>query len=138
VGLAPYPHAVYVSSYLDNDIQFCLYGTGTQDGCSVAAGIPDAKNYQGQGGYAEGYRLQARFSSPNGVALINGQPDLVVADQFNNRIRRVNSATMTLVGGANQGYGPYGLNLPTSAVVLDGIVYIADTGNGLLRAIPLP
>jgi WD40 repeat protein len=138
MGVGPYGDGVYVSSYLANDIQFCFYNTGDGVGCSVAAGVPDFQHVQGQGKFQDGPRLEARFNSPNGLNPIAGQADLVVADQFNQRVRRVNSNASTIVGDGQEGYGPNQLNLPTSALVLDGRVYIADTGNGLLRVIALP
>ncbi len=103
-----------------------------------AAGLDDQGGYQGVGGFADGYRLNARFNTPNSVHPINSFNDLLVADQFNNRIRRVNSYVTTVAGDGRSGYSPYTLNLPNTAIYVAGNVIIADTGNGQLRSIRLP
>lgn len=133
VGVASYGLGLYVTDYHDNDILYCAGGS-----CAVAAGVPIETNYQGDGAFADGWRLAAKFNSPNGVRLIGGQPDLVVADQFNNRVRRVNSSASTVAGDGEEGYDPNTLNLPSDAVAVSGVVYISDNGNGLLRCTALP
>lgn len=132
-GVTAYSDGAYVSSYWENDIQFCFYDSHDGSGCSVVAGVSDPQATQGLGGFVDGARLSAKFNSPSGLATIEGEPNLIVADQFNNRLRCVNSSTVTLVGDGSEGYGPNQLNLPSHAIELGGNVYIADTGNGLLR-----
>ncbi|MGB0591773.1 MAG: hypothetical protein ACPGU1_19010 [Myxococcota bacterium] len=101
---------------------------------TIAGGVP---------GMADGAADVARFKRPVAVAeLPNG--DLVVADQGNNRIRRITPGgeVSTWVGGR---YG-YGLGRGTDAalgfvsglsVAPDGLVYIADrTVPGILSIDP--
>jgi hypothetical protein len=98
--------------------------------------------FAGDGGSA----LEARLRYPAGLALdVDGS--ILIADRFNNRIRRVDGETgiiTTLAGTGVEGYTGDGgpatdaqLNEP-SAISLDpaGVLYIADTGNFAVRAVP--
>ena len=103
---------------------------------SALAGTP------GSLGSADGTGSNALFFQPVGIA-INSATNLYVADYFNNTIRTVtpNGTVTTVAGlpgiagstdGANTAArfsGPQGL-----AVNAAGTVYIADTGNSLIRA----
>ncbi|MEI6567939.1 MAG: cadherin-like beta sandwich domain-containing protein, partial [Verrucomicrobiota bacterium] len=93
-------------------------------------------------GYAEGLGTQAMFNCPSGVA-VDGSGNVYVADLSNNRIRKITPAgeVTTLAGNATSGYAdgtgaaatfaaPGGL-----AVDATGNVYVADTGNNLIRRI---
>lgn len=84
----------------------------------------------------------ARFDGPVGVA-VDRAGRVIVADTYNDRIRRIASdgTVSTLAGAAGAGYvdGP-----PESArfdtpcgVAVDGTgtIYVADAGNGVVRAI---
>ena len=90
------------------------------------------EGYSGDGGPA----VEASLDFPNGVA-VDGSGNLYIADSFNSRIRRVDTAgTITTIAGIgrgidNGGAGPATeavLNFP-SGVAVDGSgnVYIADT-----------
>ena len=96
----------------------------------------------GEQGYANGFGLSARFSTPSGLALA---PDgtLYVADTGNNAIRRMTPDGMvsTLAGGLSAGYrdGPSNdarFNGPVG-VAVDGAgrVIVADTYNDRIRAV---
>jgi sugar lactone lactonase YvrE len=98
----------------------------------------------GTPGYADGPAAQARFNGPIGVAVT---PDgrVVVADTYNDRIRVIESdgTVRTLAGserpGANDGVAD-GASFDTpTGIALDarGIVYVADTGNGVVRTVDL-
>ena len=80
---------------------------------------------------------------PSGLAL-DGAGNLYIADYLNNRIREVSNGTITTVAG--NGIGGYSVDnvAPTTAelyypsdVKLDanGNLYIADTGNNLIRIV---
>jgi uncharacterized protein (TIGR03437 family) len=95
---------------------------------------------EGDGGSA----TQARLNHPSGVAL-DAIGNLYIADQANNRIRRVGlDGTITTFAGTgtagNSGDGGAAilatLNAPTS-VAFDsaGNLYIADTGNASIRMV---
>ena len=86
----------------------------------------------------------ATLYAPSSVAL-DSQGNLYIADQANNRIRRIDaSGTITTFAGTGEsGYGGDGvpatealLNSP-SGVAVDGFgnVYVADTGNQRVRRI---
>jgi sugar lactone lactonase YvrE len=101
---------------------------------SVVAGAPP-------GGFADGTPENARMLPYLGIAVL---PDgsVAVSDPGNYRVRRITPAGVsTLVGsgrfGARNGAGDEAeLVLPAGlAVGPDGTLYVADSGNALLRAI---
>ncbi|MDR3738109.1 MAG: hypothetical protein P4L40_03725 [Terracidiphilus sp.] len=84
----------------------------------------------------------AQFSFPTGVA-VDASGNVYVADLWNCAIRMVSNGVITTFAGGNGGY--WGDNGPaTGAAFLDpngvavdasGNVYIADTGNGVVRVV---
>jgi sugar lactone lactonase YvrE len=104
---------------------------------TVAGGqIP---GFSGDGGPA----TSAQLDHPQGVTAIPGGGYLI-ADTNNNRIRRVDVAgVITTVAGGNQGFSGDGgqataaqLNQPSDTALMgDGSVLIADTGNDRIRRI---
>jgi DNA-binding CsgD family transcriptional regulator/sugar lactone lactonase YvrE len=108
---------------------------------SVYAGTGD-HGYWGDNSSA----LTAHLSYPNRLALDNAG-NLYIADEGNNRIRRVDKLTgvITTVAGSSDTYGFSGdggpalaarLSLPQGvAVAPNGDVYIADTGNNRVRKV---
>ena len=96
----------------------------------------------GTAGYRDGPGPRARFNGPVGVAVDAGGR-VVVADTYNDRIRAIapDGAVVTLAGGAQSGAvdgdaAGAQFNTPCG-VALDraGTIYVADTGNGLIRAL---
>jgi sugar lactone lactonase YvrE len=96
----------------------------------------------GTPGYADGPAASARFNGPIGIAVA---PDgrIVVADSYNDRIRVIDTGgtVRTLAGsgqpGSTDGTGD-GASFDTpSGVAVDasGLVYVADTGNGVIRTV---
>jgi Putative Ig domain/NHL repeat len=97
--------------------------------------------YSGDGGAA----TSAQLDGPSGVA-VDSSGDLFIADTVNNRIREVVQATgniITVAGAGVAGYSGDGaaatsaqLNAP-SAVAVDssGDLFIADTGNNVIREV---
>ena len=111
----------------------------TSGGITTVAGN-NAEGYSGDNGAA----TNATLYTPTGVA-VDGAGNLYIADTNNNRIRKVGtSGTITTIAGTGTaGYsGDSGaatsatLNKP-AAVVVDstGNLYIADTGNDVVRMI---
>ncbi len=110
---------------------------------SVVAGTGVA-GYQGDHGLA----TNAELNYPMGVA-VDAAGDVFIADSGNNVVREVNLSTgniTTVAGDGSIGYGGFSdsgpatatqLNWPT-AVALDshGNLFIADTGNSLIREVP--
>jgi len=98
--------------------------------------------YLGDGGAA----TSAELNAPHSVS-IDSSGDIYIADTDNNRIRKVTASTgiiVTLAGNGAQGYSGDGgpataaeLALPGSvSVAPSGTVYIADTSNLRVRAVP--
>ena len=99
------------------------------------------RGYSGDGGPA----TEARLSSPGGVA-VDAASNIYIADNRNNRIRKVDASTgtiNTIAGSGERGYGGDGgpatgalLYLP-GGVAVDGSgnVYIADVGNRRIRKV---
>ena len=88
--------------------------------------------------------VQARLSHPNDVA-VDGAGNLFIADSFNNRIRKVDSAGVisTVAGTGRSGFSGDGasavqarLSRP-SGVAVDGAgnLFIADMGNNRIRKV---
>jgi sugar lactone lactonase YvrE len=96
----------------------------------------------GAAGYVDGPASQARFDGPVGLA-VDAQGIIYVADTYNDRIRKITAdgQVSTVAGGERPGYqdgGPDTAHFDTPAgiaVMPDGSLIIADTGNNCLRKI---
>jgi sugar lactone lactonase YvrE len=96
----------------------------------------------GQAGGADGQGSAARFNRPGGIA-IDGAGNIVVADNGNHAVRRIDSsgtvttlAGMAGVAGSADGTGSAArLRFPHGVAVVQGAVYVADAGNGTVRKI---
>ncbi len=110
------------------------------DGTIATAAGTGVAGYGGDGGAA----ARARLSQPDGLAL---GPDgsVYVADQANNRVRRISPAGVitTVAGSGTLGYSGDGgaavlarLNRPQGLeVTADGTLYIADSNNNRIRVV---
>ncbi|MDB5098298.1 MAG: Immunoglobulin I-set domain protein [Cyanobacteria bacterium RYN_339] len=93
-------------------------------------------------GYADGTGADARFNDLRGVAIA-ADGSVVVCDRLNNCLRRITSAgeVTTLAGAPQAGSadGPGGqarFYHPTGvALAKDGLLYVTDTGNHLIRRV---
>ena len=93
-------------------------------------------------GFTDGAAREALFSFPHGITLA---PDgsVVVADTRNHAIRRISAdGIVTTVAGGNGGgardgaRGEAQFSWPRGvAVDADGVIHVADTGNGLIRRV---
>ena len=108
---------------------------------TTLAGTGQAR-FSGDGGPAH----QAALNEPAALAL-DGQGRLFIADQTNHRVRVVDLGTGLISTVAGTGSATYdGDGIPATAaslagpsglVVRDGVLYIADTFNGRIRAVDL-
>lgn len=105
------------------------------------AGTGQAR-YSGDGGPA----VQAAINEPTGLAVTDDA--LYIADQSNNRVRRVDLATGIITTAAGDGSAAYsGDQVPAVqaslagpsgvAVGNDGLLYVADTFNSRIRSVDL-
>jgi hypothetical protein len=95
----------------------------------------------GAAGLTNGTGAAARFDQPSAIAM-GPDGDLYVADSGNHQIRRVTAAgAVTTYAGSTVGFtdgAPLGaqFNRPGGvAIASNGDVYVADTGNSLIRRI---
>jgi sugar lactone lactonase YvrE len=96
----------------------------------------------GEPGDRDGPGHSARFNGPVGIAVTT-DGTIMVADTYNDRIRRITPGgqVTTVAGGPGPGYrdGPAGdalFDTPCAvASTPSGDLVVADTGNGVLRAI---
>lgn len=123
---------VYVADAYNNLVR----RVGANGSVSTFAGI------SGVSGSGDGIPGVATFNSPSGVA-VDGSGNIYVADKNNNLIRKISPAgnVTTLAGsttpGKADGTGTQArFNQPESlAVDAQGNIYVADTGNELIRKI---
>ena len=114
---------------------------------TTVAGIVNSGR-PGLGGYCgdTGPAIDAQLANPNGVA-VDAAGDIFIADTWNNSVREVNAATgaiTTIAGGGTETDPEFSglateaqLNNPQGVVVFGNTLYIADSGNNVVRAVNL-
>lgn len=114
----------------------------------AATGVITTLAGTGQARYSgdEGPANLAALNEPAALAL-DGQGRLFIADQSNNRVRVVDLTTGLIATFAGTGSATYdgdgvpatsaSLAGPSGVMVRDGVLYIADTFNGRIRAVNL-
>jgi sugar lactone lactonase YvrE len=121
--------------YVADSGNHCLRKISPSGEVSTLAGLP------GTSGTADGTGSGARFHCPSGVA-VDRAANVYVADAWNHTIRKVSPSgeVTTLAGlaghfGSNDGPGGLCRFKQPRAVALDpeGVLYIADSGNHVLR-----
>ncbi len=112
----------------------------------IRGGVVNAFAGTGQLGFSgdSGSALAATFNGTDGFAM-DGQGNVYLADLFNHRVRRINAANIvtTFAGTGVEGYSGDGglataaqLSQPTNvAVDRNGVVYISDSGNLVIRCV---
>jgi sugar lactone lactonase YvrE len=124
--------------------------SGAHTICRIAtagAGPVTLAGSAGKVGSADGAGAAARFNTPTGLA-IDGQGNVLVTDSFNHTIRKLvvsgDTAQVTTIAGAVGVAGSADgaaltaahFNFPAGiAVDSDGAIYVADTGNQIIRKI---
>jgi len=127
---------VYVADYLNSEVRRI-----TPDGTITTVAGTGVPGFGGDGGPG----TSARLNRPRGVAL-DRSGRLLIADNVNNRIRRLDPATGTITTIAGTGvWGSWGDGGQATAAQLagphgvavgpDGTMYIADTGNARVRRV---
>jgi len=115
--------------------------TNTQIITTIAGNYNKGAGYSGDGGPA----INAQFYGPQSVT-VDGAGNYFIADQYNNRIRKVTSNTgiiSTIAGNGNNGYTGNGgiavqaqLSNPNGITLdLSGNIYITDFLNQVVRKI---
>ncbi len=124
---------VYVADYNNHTIRK-ITSTGVVTTLAGSAGLA---------GTADGTGAAARFNNPSGIA-VDGNGNVYVADYNNHTIRKITStgAVTTLAGSAGQSGSGNGTGAAARfffprrvAVDGNGNVYVADTGNNMIRKI---
>ena len=105
------------------------------------AGVVTTFAGSGSPGSADGVGTNASFNQPRGLA-VDSAGNVYVADQNNNRIRKITPAgEVSTLAGNTQGYldgtgTSASFNLPEGiAVDVGGIIYVSDTNNHRIRDI---
>jgi sugar lactone lactonase YvrE len=129
---------LYIADTMNHRVRRVEAATGT---ITTLAGTGQAR-FSGDGGPA----AQAGLNEPAALAL-DGLGRLFIADQSNNRVRVVDLTTGVITTFAGTGSATYdgdgvpaanaSLAGPSGIVVRDGVLYIADTFNGRIRAVDL-
>ena len=131
---------LYISEYGDSRIRKVLSGSGGAGGTISTIAGNGTNGFAGDGSGA----TSAELNVPRGLC-IDGSGNIYVADSANNRIRKFTSggSISTVAGNGILSYSGDGgvatkaqLNAP-SAVAVDaaGNVYVADTGNHVIRQV---
>lgn len=127
---------IFIADTMNHRVRRVDAATGV---ITTLAGTGQAR-FSGDGGSAD----QAALNEPAALAL-DGQGRLFIADQTNNRVRVVDLETGLISTYAGTGSATYdgdgvpapsaSLAGPSGVVVLDGVLYIADTFNSRIRAV---
>lgn len=130
---------IYVADTLNNSVR----KIDTSGNVTTVAGM------SGIAGAIDGAANEARFRDPAGIAVSADGNVIYVADTGNHLIRKIENgivttiagdinaaATETPMGGFNNGAASSALfNLPRGLALADGVLYIADSANHMVRAI---
>jgi len=130
---------LYVTDAGNNKIRQVVIATGAASSVTGAAGIAVTA------GAADGAPLSASFNQPRGIGTDG--TNLYVADAGNNKIRQVAIAagavssftgitsTQGAAGHADGARAEATFSGPYGIVAVGGVLYVADTGNSVIRRI---
>ena len=127
------------NKYIADEANHCIRKVNASGVITTIAGN-GTPGFSGDGGPATG----ARFNNPGGVA-IDRLGNIYIADQFNNRVRKINTSgtIVTFAGNGTAGYSSDSIMATAAAlfnpgsIAIDsaGNVYIADAGNNRIRMV---
>ena len=110
-----------------------------------AGGIITTIGGTGTAGFADGPAASAMFNLPTGVTVDSATGDVYVADVLNSRVRKISQGTVTSFAGTgissasgnlNEGGQAIAANIrPVRVRLVNGILYIVDSGVGMIRQI---
>ncbi|MCX6594874.1 MAG: putative Ig domain-containing protein [Acidobacteria bacterium] len=111
----------------------------TSGGTVQAVAGTGTSGFSGDGGPA----TSAALNWPRGVAVDAATGDILIADTFNNRIRRISGGTISTFAGngsnssGGDGDGPTaaGVSAPYGVAVTGSKIYIVETGNCKIRVV---
>ncbi len=92
------------------------------------------------GGFADGEINMARFNAPIGIA-VDPEGKIYVADTYNDRIRVIENGVVRTLAGSSRGFkdgtgSEAKFDTPCGIAVLkNGRIIVADTGNGRIRIV---
>jgi len=131
---------LYVADTLNN----CIRKIDTRGNVTTVAGRA------GHAGDNDGDAAAALFREPSGIAVSSDGNVIYVADTGNHKIRKVENGRVTTLAGATEetdedgdpmggfrdGAGSQAVfNLPASLALADGVLFVADSGNNVIRAV---
>jgi trimeric autotransporter adhesin len=132
---------LYIADYINNLIRKVdTFGIITTVAGTVHEDTAGIGGFSGDGGPA----TNALLNGPIGLA-IDASGNIIFADRYNNRVRKVNTVGIitTIAGNATAGYSGNGgpatnasLDNPTGiAINKTGVIYVADQNNNVIRKI---
>lgn len=143
IAINPSGTTLYVADSLNNVVRAIDIASAN---VTLFAGTPLSAGYSGDGGPA----TSAQLDSPLDVA-VGPDGSVYVADTVNNVIRKIapGGTISTVVGNGGSGFSPDGANAKQAFLNAPGAVwaagttgnvtlYIADTGNSLIRKVHNP
>ena len=144
IAINPNDQVLYIADTGNHSIRVITLSNNSPAVVTTLAG-------SGSSGAANGTGASATFNSPRGVVVAPFDDFLFVADTGNHRIRKIRLSdetaglTTTLAGGVSSGSGngtTASFNLPRGIAAYstdgssgNGVIFIADTGNHLIRKI---
>ncbi|MDR2168244.1 MAG: S-layer homology domain-containing protein [Clostridiales bacterium] len=147
-GILNTPMAIAIDGagnlYITDTLNAVIRKIDTEGNISTIAGV------LGQEGHLDGPAEQARFRQPAGIAVNFDGSAIYVADTGNHVIRHIENGIVSTLAGMtteiNEDGGPMGgfangahneamFNLPKGLALADDILFVADSGNNMIRAI---
>jgi sugar lactone lactonase YvrE len=128
--------------YVADTLNHCIRRIDPNGNVTTIAGTPQAH------GHRDGAAAQAQFRAPAGIAVSADGRVVYVSDTGNHMIRKIENNQVTTIAGTPIGTDEDGdpaggfkngtaavFNLPRGIAVHEGVVFVADSGNHMIRAV---